>query len=179
MVPTQLNSRHNLILCAYAGPRVMQVALATVGRLLQSLPVLRECPQLLQRVAVLMEPQVAAEGRRTRQVLFAGGRRVLTPQWVFCGRRWVMGRGAATLILMLVWHGQGRGYGEHTSCSGTLCGQTDASDVTSLFLVLAQRCCEAAGLKCLGCTACMPCRSSGGNTRQYRQPHVHPDAWLC
>lgn len=35
-----------------------------MGRLLQSLPVLRECPQLLQRVALLMEPQVAAEGRQ-------------------------------------------------------------------------------------------------------------------
>jgi hypothetical protein len=42
----------------------MQVALASVGRLLYCLPVLRECPQLLQRVALLMEPQVAAEGVR-------------------------------------------------------------------------------------------------------------------
>ena len=40
----------------------LQVALASVGSLLQALPVLPECPQLLQRVALLVEPQVAAEG---------------------------------------------------------------------------------------------------------------------
>jgi hypothetical protein len=40
----------------------LQVALASVGRLLHALPVLKECSQLLQRVALLMEPQVAAEG---------------------------------------------------------------------------------------------------------------------
>lgn len=40
----------------------LQVALASVGRLLHTLPVLKECPQLLQRIALLMEPQVAAEG---------------------------------------------------------------------------------------------------------------------
>lgn len=52
----------------------VQVALASVGRLLYCLPVLRECPQLLQRVALLMEPQVAAEGAcRTTVVRIGGG----------------------------------------------------------------------------------------------------------
>lgn len=40
----------------------LQVALASVGKLLHTLPVLKDCPQLLHRVALLVEPQVAAEG---------------------------------------------------------------------------------------------------------------------
>lgn len=41
----------------------IQVALASVGQLLRTMPVLNDCPQLLQRVAMLMEPQVAAKGQ--------------------------------------------------------------------------------------------------------------------
>lgn len=41
----------------------LQVALASVGKLLHTLPVLKDCPQLLHRVALLVEPQVAAEGQ--------------------------------------------------------------------------------------------------------------------
>lgn len=40
----------------------IQVALASVGQLLRTIPVLNDCPQLLQRVAMLMERQVAAKG---------------------------------------------------------------------------------------------------------------------
>lgn len=41
----------------------LQVALSSAGQVLHSIPVLAACPQLLQRIALLVEPQVAAEGR--------------------------------------------------------------------------------------------------------------------
>lgn len=40
----------------------LQVALASVSQLLHTLPVLKDCRQLLHRVALLVEPQVAAKG---------------------------------------------------------------------------------------------------------------------